>query len=112
MELLSCRFIASPEEIVRQQITYRYNAVKSRLSLMQARLADVNALVSPWPPSRPPSRQPSLLRLPVILGSLLLTRPLPFVSQCVTRRLTLPRMSSALVFTQGSRLQMPVIAVW
>lgn len=45
VELLSCRFIASPEEVVRQHITYRYNAVKSRLALMQARLADVNALV-------------------------------------------------------------------
>ena len=45
VELLSCRFQASSEEHVKQQVTYRYNAVKSRLALMQARLADVNALV-------------------------------------------------------------------
>lgn len=46
VELMSCQFQASNEEYVRQQVTYRYNAVKSRLALMQARLADVNALVS------------------------------------------------------------------
>mmetsp|Transcript_6620 Transcript_6620/g.16906 ORF Transcript_6620/g.16906 Transcript_6620/m.16906 type:complete len:246 (+) Transcript_6620:198-935(+) len=65
VELLSCRFIASPEEVVRQHITYRYNAVKSRLALMQARLADVNALVKVKNPSlllqlqRTPPRVPS-----------------------------------------------------
>jgi hypothetical protein len=51
VELLSCNFAASREETVRQQITYRYNAVKSRLALMQARLADVNALVKIKNPS-------------------------------------------------------------
>mmetsp|Transcript_14877 Transcript_14877/g.41822 ORF Transcript_14877/g.41822 Transcript_14877/m.41822 type:complete len:243 (-) Transcript_14877:245-973(-) len=51
VELLSCRFIASPEEVVRQHITFRYNSVKSRLALMQARLADVNALVKVKNPS-------------------------------------------------------------
>ena len=45
VELLSCHFQASSEEHVKQQVTYRYNAVKSRLALMQARLADINALV-------------------------------------------------------------------
>lgn len=45
VELLSCKFIASGEENVRQQVSYRYNVVKSRLQLLQARLADVNALV-------------------------------------------------------------------
>lgn len=45
MELLSCQFQASSEEHIKQQVTYRYNAVKSRLALMQARLADINALV-------------------------------------------------------------------
>lgn len=45
VELLTCRFQASSEEHVRQQLTFRYNAVKSRLALMQARLADTNALV-------------------------------------------------------------------
>ena len=38
VELLSCDFEASSEETVRQQITYRYNAVKSKLAIMQARL--------------------------------------------------------------------------
>ena len=46
VELMSCRFQASSEEYIQQQVTYRYNAVKSRLALMQARLADINALVS------------------------------------------------------------------
>lgn len=46
VELMSCRFQASSEEYIKQQVTYRYNAVKSRLALMQARLADINALVS------------------------------------------------------------------
>lgn len=51
VELLSLNFLSSPEDVVRQQISYRYNAVKSRLSLMQARLADVNALVKIKNPS-------------------------------------------------------------
>ena len=46
VELLSCRFLSSSDEEIRDQITYRYNVLKSRLALMQARLADVNALVS------------------------------------------------------------------
>lgn len=63
VELLSCDFIASPEEVVRQQITFRYNSSKSRLALMQARLQDINALVKVKNPSlllqlqkTPPSR--------------------------------------------------------
>jgi len=51
VELISCNFVASPEEVVRQQITFRYNSVKSRLALMQARLQDVNALVKVKNPS-------------------------------------------------------------
>jgi len=51
VELLSCDFIASPEEVVRQQITFRYNSTKSRLALMQARLQDINALVKVKNPS-------------------------------------------------------------
>lgn len=46
VELMSCQFQASSEGYIKQQVTYRYNAVKSRLALMQARLADINALVS------------------------------------------------------------------
>lgn len=66
LELLSCRFQASPEEVTRAQISYRYNLVKARLSLMQARLADVNALVKVKNPSlllqlqRTPPRMPGI----------------------------------------------------
>ena len=41
IELLSCDFMASSEEAVRQSITYRYNSVKSKVQLMEARLKDV-----------------------------------------------------------------------
>lgn len=51
IELLSCDFVASTEEMVRQQITYRYNAVKSKLALIQARMQDLNALVKVKNPS-------------------------------------------------------------
>merc|ERR1712110_1089632 len=51
VELLSCDFVASPEEIVRQQISFRYNSVKSKLALMQARLQDINSLVKVKNPS-------------------------------------------------------------
>lgn len=51
IELLSLDFLASTEEMVRQQITYRYNAVKSKLAIMQARLQDVNALIKIKNPS-------------------------------------------------------------
>ena len=51
VELLSCSFVASDDETVRQSIAFRYNAVKSRLALMQARLQDINALVKIKNPS-------------------------------------------------------------
>eukprot|EP00930_Biecheleria_cincta_P052811 TRINITY_DN38103_c0_g1_i1.p1 TRINITY_DN38103_c0_g1~~TRINITY_DN38103_c0_g1_i1.p1 ORF type:complete len:254 (+),score=54.42 TRINITY_DN38103_c0_g1_i1:32-793(+) len=51
VELLSCSFLASPEEVVRQQITFRYNSVKSRLAVMQTRLQDMSALVKVKNPS-------------------------------------------------------------
>jgi hypothetical protein len=51
VELLSCDFEASAEDVVRQQITYRYNAVKSKLAIMQARLQDINAIVKIKNPS-------------------------------------------------------------
>lgn len=51
IELLSCDFVASTEEMVRQQITFRYNAVKSKLALIQARMQDLNALVKVKNPS-------------------------------------------------------------
>jgi len=51
VELLSCDFVASDEEKVRQQISFRYNGVKGKLALMQARLEDINALVKVKNPS-------------------------------------------------------------
>jgi hypothetical protein len=43
--------MAGAEEAVRQHITYRYNAVKSKLALMQARLSDISSLVKVKNPS-------------------------------------------------------------
>ena len=37
--------------MIRQSITFRYNAVKSKLAIMQARLADVNNMVKVKSPS-------------------------------------------------------------
>lgn len=51
IELLSCNFVASEEETVRQQITHRYNSLKSKLAIMQARLQDINNLVKIKNPS-------------------------------------------------------------
>lgn len=51
VELLSLEFGASTEDIIRQQITFRYNSVKSKLALMQARLQDVNKMVKVKSPS-------------------------------------------------------------
>ncbi|CAG9332018.1 unnamed protein product [Blepharisma stoltei] len=51
IELLSLDFMASTEEMVRQQITYRYNAVKSKLAIMQARLQDINSVIKVKNPS-------------------------------------------------------------
>jgi len=43
--------MASSEEVVRQSITFRYNSVKSKVALMEARLKDVNNLVKVKNPS-------------------------------------------------------------
>lgn len=51
VELLSCDFVASPEDVVRQQITFRYTSMKNRLAVMQTRLQDINALVKTKNPS-------------------------------------------------------------
>ena len=45
VELMSCSFEHTPDEQVQQHISYRYNAMKSRLSLVQTRLQEVNNLV-------------------------------------------------------------------
>ncbi|CAB1110475.1 unnamed protein product [Ectocarpus sp. CCAP 1310/34] len=51
VELMSLQYTRSAEDMVQHQITYRYNAMKSRLALMQARLQEVNNLVKLKNPS-------------------------------------------------------------
>lgn len=51
IELMSLEFMASSEEVIREEITFRYNSMKSKLSLMQARLQDVNKMVKVKSPS-------------------------------------------------------------
>jgi len=51
IELLSADFMASDENTVRESITYRYNTVKSKLTMMESRLRDVNNLVKVKNPS-------------------------------------------------------------
>lgn len=51
VELMSLTFQRSPEETVQRQITYRYNVMKQRLGVMQARLHEINTLVKTKNPS-------------------------------------------------------------
>lgn len=51
IELLSLDFMASTEDMVRQQLTYRYNAAKSKLAITQARLSDITSMVKLKNPS-------------------------------------------------------------
>ena len=51
IELLSVMFSRSPDDMIRQQITYRYNAQKTRVATMQARLHDVVSIVKVKNPS-------------------------------------------------------------
>ena len=51
MELLVCDFQAASEEVVRQQISFRYNCMKAKVSLLQARLQDVSNMVKIKNPS-------------------------------------------------------------
>lgn len=53
IDLLVLPFRESAEGLVRQHITYRYNAIRSRLSIMTARLQDVSALVKLKGPNQP-----------------------------------------------------------
>uniref|UniRef100_A0A7S1DPD2 Spindle assembly abnormal protein 6 N-terminal domain-containing protein n=2 Tax=Hemiselmis andersenii TaxID=464988 RepID=A0A7S1DPD2_HEMAN len=61
VELLSCNFIASPEDVIRAHICFRYNTLKSRLALVQSRLQDIESLIKVKNPSlllqltKPPS---------------------------------------------------------
>lgn len=51
IELISCDFARTSEDVTRQHIAYRYNSLKSRLAMMQARLQDVQKLVQAKNPS-------------------------------------------------------------
>lgn len=51
VELMSCAFERSPEEITQQHISYRYNSIKQKLALMQAKLFEINNLVKTKNPS-------------------------------------------------------------
>jgi hypothetical protein len=51
VELMYCACARSPEEVIQQHITYRYNAMKQKLSVMQARLQEINTLVKVKNPS-------------------------------------------------------------
>ncbi|GIL85345.1 hypothetical protein Vretimale_10653 [Volvox reticuliferus] len=68
VELLSCKFVAAAEDLVRLQVSYRYNMVRARLQLMEARLADVSAMVRARDPGlllqiqRTPPRPPGMPR--------------------------------------------------
>ena len=51
IELISFDFEASSEEDIRQYITFRYGSLKSKLSLMESRLLDINELLKLKNPS-------------------------------------------------------------
>lgn len=51
VELLSVNFNRSSDEMVQRTISYRYNALKSRLKFMQSRLQEVNQIVKVKNPS-------------------------------------------------------------
>ena len=45
IELLSIDFVNSPDDTVRRQIAYRYNALRSKLELMQNRIQTISNIV-------------------------------------------------------------------
>lgn len=51
VELLSVDFMRTPEEIIRQHISFRYNSMKMRLQVLQTRLHEVNSIVKTKNPS-------------------------------------------------------------
>ena len=51
IELVSCACLRSDEEMIQKQITYRYNAMKQKLAVMQSRLHEINNLVKMKNPS-------------------------------------------------------------
>lgn len=51
IELLSLDFANSPDEVVRRQIAYRYNSLKTKLSLMQDRISSISNMIKLKNPS-------------------------------------------------------------
>jgi hypothetical protein len=51
IELLSLDFVNSPDVTVRKQISYRYNALKTKVTLMQDRINQINNIVKLKNPS-------------------------------------------------------------
>jgi hypothetical protein len=51
IELLSLDFVNSPDDVVRKQIAFRYNALKSKLQLMKDRIETINSIVKIKNPS-------------------------------------------------------------
>lgn len=51
VELMYCSFSRSPDEVVQHHITYRYNAMKQKLSVVQGRLQEITNLVKIKNPS-------------------------------------------------------------
>lgn len=51
IELLSLDFMTTPDDTVRKQISYRYNAIKSKLTLIQDRMKAVSEIVKLKNPS-------------------------------------------------------------
>ena len=51
IELLSVDFVNSPDDTVRKQITYRYNAIRTKLELVQNRIQAISNIVKIKNPS-------------------------------------------------------------
>ena len=51
IELLSIDFVNSPDDTIRKQISYRYNALRTKLELMQNRLQVINNIIKIKNPS-------------------------------------------------------------
>lgn len=51
IELLSIDFVNSPDDTVRKQIAYRYNALRTKIEIMQQRINSINNIVKLKNPS-------------------------------------------------------------
>ena len=51
VELVSCKCDRMPEEVIAHHVTYRYNSIKQRYAVTQARLTELSNLVKTKNPS-------------------------------------------------------------